>query len=140
MDKKYCPHCGASMIDYKRGFSKDLARCIYRFSRAGGYKVDVSDLALTNPQYSNFQRLRFWDLAVKEENEDGSGKGGVWSMTQKGWNFVKGEISIPRYAITYRGNVQRFEGENLFIQDVAEGWWFRPRVIEESRTHVGAQH
>jgi hypothetical protein len=31
--------------------------------------------------------------------------------------------------------VLRFEGEQLMIQDITEGWWFKPRVIEESRQH-----
>jgi hypothetical protein len=135
MAKKHCEHCGASMVEYKRGFSKDLARCVYRFAQAGGDNVDVSTLRLTNPQYSNFQRLRFWGLALKEDNPDGSGKGGVWSMTDKGWDFVKARISIPRYAMTYRGEVLRFEGEQLMIQDITEGWWFKPRVVEESMQH-----
>ena len=135
MAKKHCPHCGASMVEYKRGFSKDMARCIYRLANAGGYGVDVATLGLTNPQYSNFQRLRFWGLACKNEGSDDGGKGGVWTMTTKGWAFVKGELPIPRYAFTYRGHVVDYSDETVMIQDVTEGWWYKPRVIAESKPH-----
>lgn len=135
MAKKHCEHCGAAMVEYKRGFSKDLARCIYRVAEAGGMNVDISTLKLTNPQYSNIQRLRFWGLVEKESNSDGSGRGGIWSLTSPGWQFVKGETKISRYAIVYRAEVVRYEGELLAIQDVTEGWWYKPRIVKESTPH-----
>jgi len=135
MAKKHCEHCGASMVVYKRNFSRDLARCIYRMAKAGGRHVDVSSLGLTNAQYSNFGRMHFWGLIEREENEDGSGKGGVWSLTQLGWRFVTGEIKIPKYVHTYRAKVVEQGSVEISIQDITDGWWYKPKVIRESQPY-----
>jgi len=134
---KHCEHCGASMVEYKRGFNVGLARCIYQISRRGGINVDVSQMGLSNSEYSNFGRLRFWGLVEQDRNFDNKAKGGVWSMTEKGWEFAKGNIEIPKYVMTYRGVVVEELPEMVAIQDVTDGWWYKPKVIAESRPHGG---
>jgi hypothetical protein len=137
MAKKHCECCGAPMVEYKHGISKGLARCIYRLAMAGGNQVPVKTLDLTNSQYVNFPKLKYWGLATNcTENDDDSGRGGIWTITEKGWAFVKGEISIPHFVILYRNVVKEFIGEELKIQDVSEGWWYRPDYVRESRPHT----
>ena len=135
-EKKTCPHCGASMTEYKRGLTDGLAGCLKKLAEAGGVDVAVCNLDLNNSQYSAFAKLRLWELIVKSEPaEDRHKRGGYWSLTDDGWLFVKGKIAIPQYVIEYRGKVVDEIDKWITIEDVTEGWWYRPRVVEESRPH-----
>ena len=134
MAKKHCNCCGAPIVEYKHSLSKGLARCLYRLVQAGGGPVNANTLGLNYNQQSNFQKLRYWGLI--EKSDPGSEKGGFWELTPKGWEFVKGSISVPRSAITYRGEVIRTEGGIVAITDITEGWWYRKEYAEQSQAHT----
>lgn len=141
MAKKYCPHCGASQVEYKRSLSKGLANSLRLLVSAGGVAVPVCSLALTNSEYSAFAKLRLWGVIEKIESpKDVKGRGGYWSITDKGWRFVRGEIQVPKYVIEYRGEVLEESEKMISIQMVAEGWWYKPRVVAESRPHPEPPH
>lgn len=136
MAKQHCPHCGASMVEYKRSFTKGLADSLRSMALHGGHIVPVCDLNLDNSQYSAFAKLRLWGLA-ESVNYDGDVKqrGGYWSITKKGWEFLRHEIKIPKYVIEYRMDVIDQSEEEVAISDMLDGWWYRPKVISESRPH-----
>lgn len=136
MAKKYCPYCGASMVEYKRAFSKGHADSLRKLAKKGGKLVPVCDLGLDNSQYSAFAKMRLWELVESVTSAgDISRRGGYWSITETGWSFLRGEISIPSHVIEYRMTVVEESDDLVTIKDMLEGWWFRPRVIAESRPH-----
>ena len=130
MAKKHCPYCDAPMVEYPHVLSKGLARCLYRLAQAGGGPIHLDELKLTYNQRCNFQKLRYWDLVEKSDPENP--KGGRWNLTPLGWQFVKGEIEISRKVWSYRAKFSRFEGPTIRIQDVADGWKYRPDYAGEA--------
>jgi hypothetical protein len=133
MAKKHCEHCDAPMVEYKHGLSKGLARGLYRIASAGGGPINLNELNLNISQQTNFYKLRYWDLVKKSDTD--SEKGGVWELTTKGWEFVKGAIWIPQTAVSYRGEFVRFEKGDIGITDITDGWKYRPDYARGSEPH-----
>lgn len=136
---KCCPTCGAKMVEYKHGLSKGLARTLYRI--ANGMNADrvygVREIGLTNSQYDNHQKLRYWGLI--ERLEDESRKGGRWRLTDVGFDFVRGVSGLRKYVWTYRGDVVRFDGDAVWIAELTDGWRFRPDYARDAQpTNTGA--
>lgn len=131
-----CPHCGASMIEYKHGFNLGLAAFLGKLFDAGG-PAKTDDLGLTYSQRTNSQKLRYWGLAVQvTPNESAARKRGWWQITEKGVAFVLGLVRIPKYAIVYRNNVMRLEGECLLFSEVSEGYQYQADYADQARTQL----
>jgi hypothetical protein len=131
-DKKSCPHCGASMVEYRHGLSKALVEGLVRLHKQGK-PVNLSVLELTRNQWDNFQKLRYWDLVAHYTDKEGIRKGGVWTITQKGLDFVQGRIRIPRSVWTYRGERVRYEGKEIAIWNVHEGYGYMADYAETAK-------
>lgn len=117
-EKRCCPTCGASMVEYKHGLSKALAVGLLRLFKQRK-PVNLATLSLTRNQWDNFQKLRYWDLVAKYREDGGTpGKGGVWTITSKGIEFVTGQIRVAKYVRTYRGERRSYEGPDVSLADI----------------------
>lgn len=117
MSESDCPTCGAKTVEYKHGLSLPLVAGLVRLYRSGGGPVNLKDLGLTRNQWDNFQKLRYFGLVV-QVYEDGRRRAGMWRITRMGQLFVEGTVSRPKHAWTFRGVLQRYEGEHLYIHQV----------------------
>jgi hypothetical protein len=128
-----CPHCGAKMVEYKHGLSKGLARALWYTLRIvkDCSNFEIASIGMDYTHRCNFQKLRYWGIV--EKVGDSAGKGGIWRITESGLSFAKGEIKLQHFAWTYRGEVQRHEGELIGITDIAEGWKYRPEYAREAK-------
>lgn len=130
---KKCPHCGAKMVEYKHSLTKAQIRPLAKLAKAGGGPLNITDdLNLTKSEYTNFAKLAYWGLVKQEGNSE---RGGNWQITEKGWGFVKGLVGIRKQVIIYRGNLVKFLGDFITIQQVTGGWQYRPQYIRESQPH-----
>ncbi len=130
-----CPHCGAKMVEYTFLFNKALAVFLRRLYEAGG-PVKTNDLGLTYSQRTNSQKLRYWDLAVPHVNEESKRKAGWWVITDAGRAFVRGEARIHRKVVMYRNERVRYEGEQIYIHDVIDGYEYRADYQEQARSQL----
>ena len=135
MAKKVCEHCGASMVEYKHGLSEGLVTGLIRIAKIEK-PINIKELRLTRNQWDNFQKLRYWDLVVQANG--GKLKGGVWAITMKGLDFVKGKISVPKSVWTYRGGFLRYDGEEVRIHVIVNGYKFQDDYYNESKPHPGS--
>jgi len=136
----YCECCGAKMVEYKHSISKSLLRVLVGILRVtvenGCAEFEVCQLIkLTHNQLSNMHKLKYWGLIEKPPGDDNEGKGGCWVLTEKALKFLRGEIQLQKYVVTYRNSVQRFEGECLLVWEVTGGWWYRPDYVSHSKPH-----
>jgi len=132
-----CPHCGAKMVDYRFGFNKGLSVFLGRLYENKGKACKTDNLGLTYSQRTNSQKLAYWGLAVPvKQTEEQSKKRGWWAITQKGIDFIEGRISIPKHAITRRGDIVGFEGEQIYLEDVKDGYQFRYEFKEQARSQL----
>lgn len=138
--KRLCPHCGASMMEYKHGLSTGLVAGLVKLYRHRK-PVNIKVLGLTRNQWDNFQKLRYWELVRKytPPGERPKGKGGVWTITQYGIDFVEMRTSAPKFVWTYRGERMRYEGDPVFIKEVDALYRVKPDYSADAVPHEDEQ-
>lgn len=119
-----CSACGAKIVMYRHGLSVPLVRGLDALASAGGGPVNLSQLDLTRNQWDNFQKLRYFGL-VEQHAVNGRRKAGVWAITERGREFLAGRITIRKTAITYRGEVEDWDGPRVLVTDVDD--LYQPR-------------
>lgn len=125
-----CPHCDAKMVEYRHTFNKGLAHGLYELWAAGGGPISLRRLRLTRVQWTNFQKLRYWDLVSPTRHE------GEWTLTKQGLSFITQGTPIKKWAWTYRGNPVRFDGDTCFFVDIHEATYDkRPDYIATAMPH-----
>lgn len=114
-----CPHCNAKMVEYKHSLNKNVVACLWKFLEEGGLMAfkDIHQ-SFTFNQASNFQKLKYWGLVEKVEDEEGTRLGGMWAITTLGKNFLKNKTSVFKWVWTYRNKVVKYGGDQLFITDL----------------------
>jgi len=132
-----CAKCGAPTLEYKHTLSKvlagDLIR-LYEYQRSREFlAVMLADLRLNYSQASNFQKLRYWGLVEHRTKEDK--RTGHWSITEKGEDWLRSLIRLPRCVWTYRGEVIEFEGDKILITDTMPDYKWRIDWAQDSRPH-----
>lgn len=61
---------------------------------------------------------KHWGLVENMHKEPGRTKGsGLWRLTEKGKEFVQGQLSVPRYAWIYNDCLIECGGDQYFIRD-----------------------
>lgn len=138
-DPELCPHCGAKTVEYPHSLSRGLARVIFRICQNLGpaREFHVGSCDLTNSQINNLQKLRYWGIIAKAPDE--TAKGGNWILTDLGLQFAQGRIMMRRKVWTYRGEFVRFEGDQILITDVSEGWKYRPDYARARQPRAQAE-
>lgn len=66
---------------------------------------------------SDVGKAELFGLVKRKGNDFMSDKKstGYWKLTRTGIAFVRGEITIPKYAIVYNGEVYGYEGEQVDV-------------------------
>ena len=120
---KICPHCGASMKEWKHSLTPGLVDILVSFIEAVKNKKENKihlqvDLNLNKNQYNNFQKLRYFGLVAKVRNDDGSHLAGYWLITRLGGEFLRREKAIPMWIKTFRNSIEEKSEELIFINDI----------------------
>jgi hypothetical protein len=113
-----CSFCGASKKVYKHNLSIGLVETLKKVGLAIKTK-GVNDIHLqketdlTNNQYNNFQKLRYFGL-VHHVKKNGKIMSGRWLITRTGWLFLRGDIRCRRWTKTFRNQIYEVPaGDNL---------------------------
>lgn len=108
-----CPTCGTKIVEYKHSINKTLVSCLARLNMMGG-RARLDKMQLDNTQFANFQKLRYFGLAIpsNENNE--------WQITNHGVWFLQGRIQVSRFVFTKNAMVTRKSNELVFITDVKD--------------------
>ncbi len=118
-----CPCCGASMKKHWHRLSAGLANSLIKFReeviRRGTYKVLISsEVAFSNSEYNNFQKLRYHGLVAKAKDAAGKRVEGLWILTKRGNLFCKNKIKIPLKVQTFRNKISAKSDDIVSIFDV----------------------
>ena len=108
-----CPACGHKIVEYKHSINKTLVSCLARLNAMGG-RARLDKMQLDNTQFANFQKLRYFHLAIptNENNE--------WQITEHGVWFLQGRIQISRSVCTRNANVIRESSDVVFINEIKD--------------------
>ena len=121
-----CPTCGHKAVDYKHTINKTLVSGLARLNAVGG-RARLDKLGLDNTVFNNFQKLRYFNLAVSTNDNF------EWQITNEGIWFLQGRVQIPRYVITRNATVIRKSPELVFISDVKDCVQYKAQWAEQAR-------
>ncbi len=130
---EFCHYCGAKMEEYPITLRKGIVRGLVKWYKKHGLEYGAkTEVPLQGGEISNWAHLRYWGLI---EALPGNARGGIWRVTPKGLDFITGRIALRKKVWTWRNKVQREEGKLTRIQDVTDGWKYRPDYARESEHH-----
>lgn len=133
--RELCNACGRKKpVEHHHSINTGLANAIvtiYQKSRSS--PVKLSDLRLTRNQLDNFQKLKYWGLVAPYVTQENNRKRGWWVMTELGRSFVERKAKIPKTVWTFNDTLVRFEGEEVFIDEIVEGYKYRGDYADEAR-------
>lgn len=123
----HCPVCRQYIKLYKRKITSSMAYAlilIYRYFKNNPEEkwLHVEDYfkKITIPPTirGDFPKLRYWALIEKKkgQKEDSNPDVGYYAITDKGKEFVKREIKVPRYIYIYNANVEKIGEEKINIE------------------------
>jgi hypothetical protein len=114
-----CPVCNRYARRYRRSMNSTMAKSLQWLCRQGipGEYIDVPNTAPSWLIRSNqLPTLRWWGLVERLASKDAKRKhSGMWRATEDGRRFANNESTVPKYAVTYGGECQGFEGEHISI-------------------------
>jgi hypothetical protein len=115
-----CPECGAKVVEYHFLLNRGLIQGLEKL--ANKRECELTDLGLTNSQYSNFPKLAYWGLVETDGKHTG-----YWKATKLGYLFLEGRVNVPRGVWTYRGEVTRMDKDLVRAGDVIKEFKYRRR-------------
>ena len=135
---QYCEHCGAKVVEYKHNFSAALADGLYQLYLSQ-QAMFLTDLNLTRYQWTNFQKLRYWNLVDQAKDPITKKATGAWKITRLGFDFIENpEITVFKNVWTFRGQPTRFDGEKVQFNAVHEKFYKkREQYAQEAVLHGG---
>lgn len=116
-----CQHCGAKMKKYKFSLNRPLVDVLVLMRKLApvGSPIEINSLNMTTSQWTNFQKLRYWNLIARYEDK-AHPKGGIWVVTQQGADFVDGTLPIRKYAVMYRNELVEYSGDLVFEKQIKQ--------------------
>ena len=119
-EKMNCPCCNRHAQVYHRQLYSSSSVQLIRLFKLGGAKERIHLSEIMPPGKSgggDFTLSKHWGLVQSPDYEgDEKRTNGLWQLTPKGVEFIKGNLSIPRYALIFDDEVLRFEGEQVDIE------------------------
>lgn len=98
---KRCSHCQAPMQVYRWQYSASYLRglhALYKLDQAGKVPpegIKKNALGLINNDWSRFYFNKYWNL-IEEVTKS------HWIITEKGRDFIRGMVAIPKYVWIFR--------------------------------------
>lgn len=118
-DKTHCPTCGRYAQIYKRRITSTMAKQLVELVQAApnGEYVSYRVIKIVGGDWS---KLKWWGLIENQSHvpgEDGKKSSGFWRVTQKGFQFLRGEITVPDAMFVFDGEPMSVSPEQVTFSD-----------------------
>lgn len=119
-----CSCCGAEVKEHSHSLSKGLVNTLIAFKKkvisSEKNKIHpIKDLNLSNYEYNNMQKLRYFGLIAHYTNPETKQKeSGYWLLTRNGNKFLIGVLSMPTKVKTMRNKISGKSVEKIFLSNV----------------------
>lgn len=119
-----CPCCERYAQVYKRGIHQNLVHFMRTLNAAPtddeGF-VDVPELLRRFRAARDFCVLKYWGLLEQKQNPNTHTRtSGRYRLTARARSFLKGEQTLPKYALVFDDRVLEFSKEHVSISDVMQ--------------------
>jgi len=121
-----CPCCGQHVQLYNYKLFATSAHALIVLSKLGDEYHHISKYAEAGEgriRAPHFAELRFWGMIEKKPNNDSTKKAsGFWRITDKGREFVAGEIEVPSRILIFNNKFQGYaeNSENINIRQALD--------------------
>lgn len=119
-----CRSCGSSLRGRWERLTPGLCRTLIKFYAGicakGKNELHLKELDLSNSEYNNFQKLRYFALAAKIEHRPG-----WWLLTWKGRGFVRNELRVHQRVYIFQNQIRERSRETVSIAEAlrTEPYW-----------------
>jgi hypothetical protein len=112
-----CPVCGRIAKLYRRQLHRSIvATMAAMYARRGLRPVYLPSIEQRSRDVSF---AAHWGLIRRVCDAEGRAIEGKWRITPRGRAWLRGELTVPRYAVVYLGECLRLEGEPWSVHDAA---------------------
>ena len=115
-DGEHCPCCTQFAKVYKRKINSGMVRALINLYAAG--EGEFHHLPPIDPSHGDAAKLVYWSLIEEEPTvrEDG-GRAGWWRITPQGVSFLRGRVTVTKYARIYDSRLLGFCGDTVGVRD-----------------------
>lgn len=115
-DGSDCPLCGQTAKMYRRKINAGMARSLITMYRLNALDwVHVRDIGAASREEG---KLAYWGLIEEQRaTANHGGRAGYWRVTPRGESFLRGLITVDKYARVYDGKLYGFTGGPVGIRD-----------------------
>jgi hypothetical protein len=122
-DGTRCPCCDQKVKLYKRPLNSTMARGLIWLVQAAGANLGWVEVPQQGPKWlvkagGEFAKLYHWGLIVerpKDPKDTHKRTSGIWRPTDKGVQFVKLQIRVPKRVFLYDNEVQGWDVRDVNI-------------------------
>lgn len=136
-----CPVCGQFVKVYARTITSTMARqLIYAWHMYGdGQLFHVKHLVMGMSGVGDFPKLEHWGMISQQWHQvgdEGKRTSGLWRITDRGAEFLKGELAVPKYVFLYNA-IKRGESvdETITIRDAPGKKFNYVELMAPARAH-----
>jgi hypothetical protein len=106
---------------------------LFKLTRDNNEPVHVKDLNISSSGGA-FAQLSKWGLIASYVNHDKTKRtSGFWYITQKGEQFVTGQIKVPKKAYIYNNEVKAWDNITVDFKEAIKNNFDYSEVIGESK-------
>ena len=119
-----CSCCGGKVFEHSHSLSKGLVNTLIQVKKFVALtqknKVHpIKDLLLSNYEYNNMQKLRYFGLIAHYTNpETKKMESGYWLLTRNGNKFLNGNLDMPMRVKTMKNKISGKSKERIFLSNV----------------------
>ncbi len=116
-----CPCCGRFTKRYRRKFNHGMASSliqIYKWScqNPGQWMHVVEELGM-ECHHAEYSKSRYWGFLIQEPGKTEGTPSGRWMITDKGGQFVRGGLTVPKYIYLVNSEMVGIGGDDISIKD-----------------------
>ena len=108
-----CSVCDSPLEAYKRPINKGNIRALIKIMEAGGGPLHINDMGVAG---GDFTKLRHWGLIVLSVS---LGVNLGWSLTEKGKEFLNGDVAVWKSVWLFKGEVIGFDPITATVREAA---------------------
>lgn len=130
-----CPMCQSHVQVYKRKLNSAMAYALVLACNGSYEWLPLMDLVPESAHsYRDHAKLVWWGLLDVREDESDGRHHKLYRVTLKGRLFARNLITLPRYAVEYKGIVLEITGKQIGIVEALGNNFNYPELMEANRS------
>lgn len=130
-----CPITGRFTKIGDRAFNTAMAAALRYFGEntAPGEYLLTSKLPVSILASKQHTTMKYWGFLEPPERTRSTkgGSVGLWRITEKGRQFLRGDIKVPLKVVSFNGKLERLHGPDVSIFEITEGFDYEKFIYSD---------